>query len=326
MLGLLPNDWRRFAPSAPPAWLFRRSKVKALLDPDVLAQLPPSYRALLRGFDWYLSGSPDRSIVRSGGYAFRLAKAVHRAFAGDGIRRMHVDGYTVDVDLGDARFLSFLAELRDGVARGLVARFVGLGDTVVDVGANQGAYSVIGAHLVGAAGTVVAIEPQAVLAAAIRRSLEASPAEAWQVFNVALGDHEGQVEFFVDDHYSGTAGVHESWSGTGAAHRVVVPLRAFDEAVDWEAFTGAVFVKLDCEGSELATLRGARAMIRARRPVIYMEVNPKAMAAAGTDLDALRDELRASGYDSYEDPDAPGTPIPLADMHTDHHYDVLLGA
>ncbi|MCG8469269.1 MAG: FkbM family methyltransferase, partial [Gemmatimonadetes bacterium] len=179
---------------------------------------------------------------------------------------------TVFLDLRDARFLSVVRELHDPDAEARrYARRLASGDTMVDVGANHGTFAMCAAAAVGASGLVVAVEPQPRLADLVERSLAANGDAPHLVCPFACGDERGEVELFTPRETSGSAGIYPTHSATEGADRALVPLRRFDDDVDWRSFPGTVHVKLDVEGSELAFLRGASDMIRAKRPAILLE-------------------------------------------------------
>ena len=100
-----------------------------------------------------------------------------------------------------------------------------------------------------------------------------------------------------------------------------VPLKRFDDAVDWNNFRGNVFVKLDVEGSEPAFLRGARQMIRRHRPRMLLEINPVSLAAAGSSVADLRGLLIELGYTRFTLADAAHA---IADLDERHAGNILV--
>src|SRR5262249_36006350 len=62
---------------------------------------------------------------------------------------------------------------------------------------------------------------------------------------------------------------------------------------------GRVVLKVDVEGSELATLRGARGIIDRYRPAIVIEINARSAAAAGTAPDQMLGLLQEFGYSTF---------------------------
>jgi hypothetical protein len=129
-----------------------------------------------------------------------------------------------------------------------------------------------------------------------------------------LGDHDGSIDLFVPRSYSGTAGLFLKHSGTHHFKIVKVPLRRFDEAVDWEKCPGSVFLKVDIEGSEFAFLKGARNMICAKRPLLLLEINPVALEASKTTEKDFVNLLKNYGFQFYRQ---------IEDLNTFHSIDNL---
>jgi len=192
------------------------------------------------------------------------------------------------------------------------------GDTFVDVGANQGAFSIVASYLVGGSGQVVSIEPQVRLAAAIESSLAASPVSRYKIYQVAVGDYDGEIRFVVPLSYTGMAGLYESFSGAKGYSTSRVPIRRFDDLVDWKSFAGNVLIKLDVEGAEYSFLKGASKMIDALRPDILMEVNPSAMRASNTSIEDLIRILKSFNYDRYSELWNLSVPLSIEDLSVSH--------
>ncbi|HEV2124498.1 MAG TPA: FkbM family methyltransferase [Chloroflexota bacterium] len=217
-----------------------------------------------------------------------------------------------------------LNELSGTTNTRILSEFVTRGDTVVDIGANQGAFSLVASHLVGPEGAVIAVEPQAQLAAAIEGSLIQSPAGTKIVSRVAMGDQNSTAEFTIPKSYSGMAGMHKSFSGAKGFHTQTVPVRRFDDEFDWKKFPGRVFIKLDIEGSEFAFLRGAFRMISEKQPIILMELNTAAMSAADVGIEDLQQLLFALGYKTFSTADSMSCKLSMERLATVRAHDVVL--
>jgi hypothetical protein len=109
----------------------------------------------------------------------------------------------------------------------------------------------------------------------------------------------------------------------GDTDAITVPVHCADTYLPWRDFPGRLVVKLDVEGSELAFLRGAEAMIRERRPAILFELNPESVAAAGEEPRALLDALRALGYDRCAELDAFPDTMPITSTPHEPQRNVL---
>jgi FkbM family methyltransferase len=147
-------------------------------------------------------------------------------------------------------------------------RSVGAGDVVWDVGANIGALSLVAARVVGPAGRVIAIEPEAACAAAIRDNAARNGMSWLDVREVAATDRTREVELVVvaDSLWTRLASVgdHEL-----ATERRVVPGRALD---DLDAPAPAL-IKIDVEGAELDVLAGMRRLLAEVKPIVICEMH-----------------------------------------------------
>jgi FkbM family methyltransferase len=264
----------------------------------LVRQLPWGYRAYA-AYSRAVVDRPSR-FVRGGLALLLLQNALVRRLPVAKVARVETGSSTVFVDLTDARVTLVLDELLHDSHEARVMRdLIHPGDTVLDVGANHGTFAVLASRLVGREGRVHAIEPQPRLAPLIRRSLEATGASPFQVHEVACAESEGFAMFFVPRHSSGSAGVFKGFSGARRHRRLVVRTARLDEILDVDPGSGRVFVKLDVEGSELPTMRGAERLIRDHLPAIMLEINPTTARASGHSADDLIDTLEGYGYSEY---------------------------
>jgi FkbM family methyltransferase len=291
------------------SWLYRRPTLSWLSEPALARQLPSAHRLFAR----YCAAQRGDPI---GAETFlRVLIALSRLRRRDsGIAPLCLSETKVFLDLWDPRFLRVPTELAD--ARGVLRNFLRPGDTFVDVGANHGSFSIAASSLVGRDGLVIALEPQPRLAGLVQRSLACGPA-SFEVHQVACGDRNGAVDLHIPRATSGAAGVFGAYSAAPVHRTVTVPMRRLDDLLDGRALTGRTFVKLDVEGSEMAVLRGAERILRGTTPAVLLEINARAMRAAGTPPEGLRQLLLDLGYDRFATPREPCCERPLADAALD---------
>lgn len=150
------------------------------------------------------------------------------------------------------------------------------GDTVIDIGANLGYYSLLAADLVGETGRVVAIEPNPEvfrhLAASIGVNGFAARTQARNIALAAPGE-TGTRRFFVPtgEPKNGrfmAAGEDPAWL---AAHGTLGEVLL--GTLDPEQFQRVDFIKIDVEGAELAVLEHLRPILDRFRPKVVCEVN-----------------------------------------------------
>lgn len=145
------------------------------------------------------------------------------------------------------------------------------GDTVVDVGANFGAYTGELSRLVGRRGRVLAFEPSA----EVFRELSARAAKWKNVdcFDVALSDRPRSV---VELKLPLIFGVPEAALGSlqGRRHSAYLSQWVGSSTLDrhCRSTQSIRFIKADIEGHELPFLEGAREVCRRHRPTIQLEV------------------------------------------------------
>lgn len=138
-----------------------------------------------------------------------------------------------------------------------------------DIGANVGYFSVEMAKMLGPAVRVVAFEPQADLAAAIRDSGVMNGIGNLHVVEAIVGDAAGHREFFL-----APASIHASAvsdSGRPCVSSVGMRMVTVDDLVEAAEIPPPDMVKMDVEGSEHLVFRGAWKTFRAHRPHIFLE-------------------------------------------------------
>lgn len=150
------------------------------------------------------------------------------------------------------------------------------GDTVIDIGANLGYYSILAADLVTATGKVVAVEPNPMVCRLLRNSVSVNGyAGRTEVHNFALSfaDAPPQMPFFVPE------GEPKNGRFVGE-NESVEHLNNFGQLFDVEVgsltpdrFERVDFIKIDVEGAEIAVLEHLRPIIQQFHPKIVCEVN-----------------------------------------------------
>jgi FkbM family methyltransferase len=164
----------------------------------------------------------------------------------------------------------------------LAAELVRPGMTVWDIGANNGLFTFAAAVRAGAGARVVAVEPDPVLAALLRRSNLVRTCERADVavVNAVVTESAGVVEFTLAargraaSHLSDLDGSSQSGGSRERLHVVSVTLDTLAEH-----FGSPDLVKIDVEGAEERCLRGAARLLATARPVVLCEVGKGACAA-----------------------------------------------
>jgi FkbM family methyltransferase len=247
------------------------------------------YRAAVSGCAGLVVAVPalERPFLRSSRVlwhapiAGRVCRSVAYRFAerlratGDVYREIDVGGIRLRVDathwMFSGQFLANVAYepdttqfIRDVLRPGMV---------FVDVGANNGLFSLLAAHYVGGAGRVFAFEPNPPVFAALTQHVELNQlADRIRVFDCALSDRATDAaRLHVWPEHSGFSSL-DAVSAPGAGHfadgsTVTIRTETFDEWFAREAVGVETIdlLKMDVEGFEGQVVAGMAKTLAARR-------------------------------------------------------------
>jgi FkbM family methyltransferase len=211
------------------------------------------------------------------------------------------DGTVVDVMLGNDNSLClYVCGSFEPNEFSFLHGFLKPGMVFVDVGANDGYYTLFGARRVGANGKVVAVEPSTRERINLRRNLLRNRIENVHVVAAALGAAQGDADLHL------AQGVHSGHNTLGkfahddvkAARLERVTVNTLDQIASELRLDRIDFVKIDVEGAEASVVTGARRVLETMRPVMLIEINDGALRAQGIGADELLRMLRQGhGYE-----------------------------
>jgi FkbM family methyltransferase len=167
--------------------------------------------------------------------------------------------------MGEKEKQLFAASLRSGMH-------------VVDIGANQGLYTMLYSRLVGETGRVYAFEPDPDLFNAAQRNCRANGISNVELHNLALGAETGHLTLFRSRVNAGDNRLapsdHAAWF-----KGIEVPVAPLDDILGGKRVD---FIKIDVQGWELEVLKGMRRVLRENSEVrIYLEFWPAGLRNAG---------------------------------------------
>ena len=205
--------------------------------------------------------------------------------------RMHVDPGDYAVGHTIARTGSYEPEVSAALRE-----LLGPGGTFVDVGANVGWFSLLGASLVGPSGRVIAIEPNPLNVALLRDSAKDNGFDNIDMLTMALAAEPGAIALETD----GSNGRITPIDGPPAEPieaNFVVAARPLDDVLSDAGVTRVDAIKIDVEGAEPLVLKGAGNTITRHRPVLISEFYPLALDnSAWGNAHGYLAMLRAFGY------------------------------
>lgn len=162
------------------------------------------------------------------------------------------------------------------------------GDTVIDVGANTGLYTLVSARIVGAGGTVLSMEPNPEMLVDLHRNVRRNRYQNVRLRGYAASDVCGESSFFENDNKPNSFSLNAF--DVAAAHFSIATM-TIDAVAAWERLGTVSLVKIDAEGSEDKVILGAADVIKASRPAIIAEANMGGLTALPDHYVAFRPRL-----------------------------------
>lgn len=177
-------------------------------------------------------------------------------------------------------------------------RTVKKGDTVVDVGANIGYYTLLAGHLVGDEGRVYAFEPDPANFVMLERNVRLNGLTNVVLEQKAVSNEAGSIQLFLREEHFGD-------------HRIYQPKGESRRSIDIEAvslddyFRGREaeidFLKIDTQGAEAAIAKGMKQLVRANdKLVVVIEYSPRHLRDFGSEPAELITALTNAGFAFFD--------------------------
>lgn len=185
------------------------------------------------------------------------------------------------------------------------------GDTVIDVGANIGWYTVQACKAVGPTGRVVAFEPEPVSFGYLERNVAMSGCDNVALEQKALSNEVGYLELFVAEEHLGQHHLGDRGVGEKSIQVAALP---FDEY--HRELGGRVdVVKIDTEGAEGYIVEGMTELLASGEALrMFVEYSPGNLDGAGYDPQELLERLESAGFAVHLVSEARDAVLDVADL------------
>lgn len=214
---------------------------------------------------------------------------------------VRVHGQKMWLNLDDRTQLSIAVGTHEKEAFELFRAMIKPGQTVVDIGANVGFYTLEAARAVGLQGRVIAFEPEPNNCKRIRRNLEANGHRNVTLCQMAVSERSGRVELFLGS----DCGIHSLLRERASGEALEVEMVSLDDYFERHNLAPDL-IKIDAEGVELQVLRGMqRTLARYPSTAVICEIydpSPEVVRRKKTEAVALLEAhgLRVSEVVAYE--------------------------
>lgn len=191
------------------------------------------------------------------------------------------------------RFLVLRPEAYEPELTRLMIDHVGLGATVLDIGAHVGLHTLMLSRRAGISGRVLAVEPSPATAALLKKHLAWNGCDNVEIVEAAVGDSEREVAFAYRPDPTDMGACANSLAYDIGGKKTTVRMTTIDRIC---AGGNPDLIKMDIEGAELLALRGAKETLIRAAPLLVVSIHPEAMRALGTTPAELVAYLGACGY------------------------------
>jgi len=218
-------------------------------------------------------------------YNYRLLKL--KNLDKDSEQIVNVNGYKLNVIPDDPGISSELRifNVHEPITTEKILDILKEGMVCLDIGSNIGYYALLESKAVGNSGKVISVEPSPRNFSYLKNNLESEKVTNVEVYNLAIGDKDGEVDFAVSDRSnlgyvitddqnsqnSSTDQVPNKPNTIKTMNVIKVPMKRIDSFLEEKKLDRLDFVRMDIEGFEIKLFEGFWDSIRKYKPIIQME-------------------------------------------------------
>lgn len=172
-----------------------------------------------------------------------------------------------------------------------------IGTDVIEIGSNNGHFTIEFAELVGNKGRVFAFEPQRIIYQQLCCNVFLNGLDNVFAYQVAIGNEIGKVKFEYLDYFSsgevnfGDVSVYNEKKSNNKLHEEVIA-----QTLDSYEFQEVKIIKIDVQGYESNVIEGALKTIKKFKPYIFIEIEEKCLIEFGSSEKELIQKIESLGY------------------------------
>jgi FkbM family methyltransferase len=178
----------------------------------------------------------------------------------------------------------------------IVKREVKKGDTVLDLGANIGYYTLILARLVGEGGKVYAFEPDTTNFSWLEKNVEINGYKNVVLVPKAVSNKTGKARLYLSKDNRADHSIYDAHDG-----RQYIEIEAVRLDDYFKNYDGKIdFIKMDIQGAEGEALRGMSELLRNNNVKMLMEFSPSGLERSGMKPEECLKLVTGLGFRLYE--------------------------
>lgn len=218
-------------------------------------------------------------------------------------------GHRMYLDARDTLLLSWYGYYEPDVTD-LFKAYIKPGQTVFDIGANIGYYTLLAAKWVGPSGRVVAFEPEPSNFEILRKNVQLNGYSHVTLVPHAVSKAAGKIRLYLNEQNRGDHRIYDSGETRTSIEIETVSLDGY-----CAEHPGRVdFIKMDIQGAEGGALDGMKNVLQQNPSVVAVsEFWPEGLRRFGTLPESYLEQWRGLGFKLY--PVSASTPLePLQDI------------
>jgi hypothetical protein len=168
------------------------------------------------------------------------------------------------------------------------------GTDIIDIGANNGNFTLEFSDLTGDKGRVFSFEPQRIIFQQLCGNVFMNGVDNVFAYNLAIGEIDGETRISLPDYFSndfvnfGDVSIENNKSENSEQIEV--------RRLDSFKFDNVRLIKIDVQGYEFSVIKGAIETINKHRPIIFIEVEDHQLRKFGYSENDLSDLIKSLGY------------------------------
>jgi FkbM family methyltransferase len=205
-----------------------------------------------------------------------------------------------------------------------VKRYLTSGDVFLDIGANVGLFTIVGASKVGPKGRVYSFEPVKKTFGRLTENINLNNLNNTKAYNLGLSNEDGELEMTT------SADGFDAWNSFGkpsAGSSFIlekVPTFKLDSWIADEKIAHVSLVKIDVEGWEYNVILGAKSLLSSdAAPDLLVEFTEENCKNAGFSCAVLYDILMKYGYQMFLYDEIKKTIIPESKRKVYTHMNIV---
>lgn len=191
---------------------------------------------------------------------------------------IEVHGHKMLLDSKDSLHLS-IHGTHEPFETDIVKKEIRVGDTVLDIGANIGYFTLLFAKQVGPRGKVFAFEPDPTNYSILKKNIEMNGYNNVILIQKAVSDTNGKIRLYLSEDNKGDHRIYDSYD-----NRQFVEIDSIRLDDYFKDNPGVSFIKMDVQGAEGSALAGMQELLDKSKGVkLIMEFSPTGLRQFGSE-------------------------------------------